>query len=82
MVKLNPSGNTLLFGTYLGGNLSDQGNGIAVDNAGNVYIAGQARSTNFLVQNARQSTYGGGTADAFVAKIDTGSWVYLPLVLR
>ena len=83
VVKLNPGGSTLLFGTYLGGNLSDQGNGIAADNAGNVYIAGQARSTNFPVQNARQSTYGGGVADAFVAKINTGGQqVFLPIVLR
>lgn len=82
VVKVNPGGNTLLFGTYLGGNLSDQGNGIAADNAGNIYIAGQARSNNFPVQNARQSSYGGGSADAFVAKINTGSGVYLPIILR
>lgn len=82
VVKLNPTGNALLFGTYLGGNLSDQGNAIAADNVGNIYIAGQARSTNFPVQNARQPSYGNGAADAFVVKIDAGSEVYLPVVLR
>lgn len=56
--KVGPDG-TLLACTYLGGNATDVPEGIAVDSAGNVYIGGQTRSTNFPVTaNAYQSTYG------------------------
>ena len=34
IVKLNPAGNGLVYGTYLGGNASDSANGIAVDAVG------------------------------------------------
>src|SRR5262249_35738374 len=58
----------LVYSTYLGGGSSDVGNGIAVDSAGNVYVAGDTTSTNFTA-NALQQTSGGGQ-DAFVAKIN------------
>jgi hypothetical protein len=35
VVKLNSTGNALIYSTYLGGSGNDQGNGIAVDGAGN-----------------------------------------------
>ena len=40
VLKLNPAGNTLVYSTYLGGNASDNGNGIAVDAAGDAYVVG------------------------------------------
>ena len=57
VVKLNPSGTALLYSTLLGGrpagndssNLNDVGNAIAVDSAGNAYVAGQTRSPDFPV---------------------------------
>jgi uncharacterized protein (TIGR03437 family) len=66
--KLSPSGNALVFSTYLGGNGYDLGNGIAVDTAGAVYVAGQTGSTDFPVQSAYQSVNRGGL-DAFVTKL-------------
>src|SRR5439155_14687294 len=36
--KLNPFGNMLIYSTYVGGSGNDQGNGIAVDLAGNAYV--------------------------------------------
>jgi hypothetical protein len=68
VTKLNPAG-TLLYSTFLGGNGDDAGNAIAVDAAGNAYVAGTTNSTTFPVQGAFQSTLGGGN-DAFVAKLD------------
>jgi hypothetical protein len=65
VTKLDPSGN-LLYSTYLGGNGSDAGNGIAVDSSGRAYVAGQTTSTNFPVLNALQST-NSGQSDAFVS---------------
>lgn len=38
---------TLVYASYLGGGGDDYGNGIAVDSAGNAYIAGTTSSTNF-----------------------------------
>jgi len=72
VAKLNPSGSTLIYCTYLGGSWDDRATGIAVDSTGNVYIAGQTSSPNFPVtSNALQRTLGGGR-DAFVAKLNPG----------
>jgi hypothetical protein len=63
----------LVYSTYLGGSGQDSGFGIAVDTSGNVYLAGQAFSTDFPTANALQSE-NAGPPDAFVAKLDaTGS---------
>jgi hypothetical protein len=64
----NPTNCSLLYSTYLGGEYSDYGYGIAVDSAGSAYIVGQTRSTNFPVYNAYQATLNGSN-DTFLAKI-------------
>jgi hypothetical protein len=68
VTKLSPGG-TLLYSTFIGGSGDDAGNAIAVDAAGNAYVAGTTNSTAFPVQGAFQSTLRGGN-DAFVAKLD------------
>lgn len=68
--KVSPDGSSLVYSTYLGGQRSDIGNGIAVDTAGAAYITGSTSSLNFPLQNPLQGTYGGGDLDAFVAKIN------------
>jgi uncharacterized protein (TIGR03437 family) len=70
IVKLNPAGTTRLFSTYAGGNGNDFGNAIAVDGAGNAYIAGDTTSTSFPVFSAIQANPG-GVVDGFVIKLDT-----------
>jgi hypothetical protein len=71
IVKLDPAGN-IVYSSYLGGSGGNEsGNGIAVDNNGNAYIAGRTNSTDFPTHNAAQGTYGGDIADAFVAKVNT-----------
>ncbi len=71
VVKLNPAGNALVYSSYLGGSTYDAVNGIAVDAAGNAYVAGYTDSPNFptaaALQPARAGTFGN---DAFVAKIN------------
>lgn len=52
----------------LGGTGNEFSSGIAVDAAGNTYIAGSTDSTDFPVANAAQSTLAGET-DAFITKI-------------
>jgi len=47
VTKLNPAGSALVYSTYLGGFQIDDGMAIAVDAAGNAYVAGQTDSSNF-----------------------------------
>ncbi len=74
VAKINPTGSALVYSTYLGGSSYDGGFGIAVDGAGNAYVACQTSSTDFPTANPLQPTYGGGSDDAAVAEINpTGS---------
>ena len=60
----------LEYSTYLGGSDSDNcGGGIAIDAAGNAYVAGSTSSTDFPTQNPYQPTYG-GDRDAYVTKLN------------
>ncbi len=45
VAELNPSGNALLYFSYLGGNGADAASAIALDLAGNVFVAGWTMST-------------------------------------
>jgi hypothetical protein len=75
IAKFDPDGASLLYSTFVGGDgdcpggSCETGTGIAVDAAGNAFICGFTQSTSFPVTNGLQSTYGGGSFDAFVAKI-------------
>src|SRR5207302_5061539 len=69
VVKFNPSGNTLLYATYIGGRGEDKGAAIAVDSGGQAYVTGSTASTNFPVAAAFQSALGGSKA-AFVLKLN------------
>jgi len=74
VTKFNPSGSALVYSTYLGGSLWDEGSGIAVDSAGNAYVTGATGSADFPTMNPLQPTFGGGYDDAFVSKLNsTGS---------
>lgn len=70
VTKLTPSGGGLAYSTYLGGSLADTGAGIAVDATGAAYVTGQTASSDFpATGGAVQATYQGGSADAFVTKL-------------
>jgi hypothetical protein len=60
----------IVYSTYLGGSANDSGEGITVDGSGNIYVIGGTDSTNFPIQNAYDSSYGGGANDVFVTKLD------------
>jgi hypothetical protein len=57
-----------LYSTYLGGGDIDYGRGIAADSAGNAYVTGGTRSTNFPTANPLQSAIR-SYPNAFVAKL-------------
>ena len=71
--EFNPNavtGSQLLYSTYLGGTGDDVGYGIATDGT-NAYVTGSTGSPDFPVTGTGvyQSLYGGGTSDAFLAKL-------------
>ncbi len=66
--KLNASGDSLVYSTFLGGSSLDSARGIAVK--GNaVYVTGQTYSSDFPVTSNAYQTHNGGGGDGFVAKI-------------
>ncbi len=78
VTKLNSSGNSLIFSTYLGGSSTEQFPFIAVDASGNAYVTGQTSSTNFPTLNPYQTDQ--GSVDAFVTKFSSsGSLIYSTL---
>ena len=76
VMKLNAAGSALVYSTYLGGNNTDAGQGIAVDPAGNAYVVGYTYATNFPTANAVQPARG-GSQDAFVTKYNADGTAYL-----
>ena len=76
VTKVNAAGDALVYSTYLGGSSGEFGLAIAVDAAGNAFVAGLTGSADFPTKNPIQDLFGGGLFkfDAFVAKLDsTGS---------
>jgi len=69
LTKINPSGSSIIYSTYLGGNADDLCSGLAVDASGNVYMSGYATSSNFPLMNPMQPSPAGGLYDVFVAKV-------------
>ncbi len=70
VAKLNASGSSLIFSTYLGGTGMESGNAIALDSTGSPVIVGDTTSTNLKVSaGAFQSKLSGSQQDVFVAKL-------------
>ena len=70
--KLDASGSSRVYGTYLGGTLEDLASDIAVDAAGNAYITGATFSANFPTANAFDpSKAPDGREDAIVARLNS-----------
>jgi uncharacterized repeat protein (TIGR01451 family) len=84
VAKLAPAAGgaaSLVYSTYLGGGADDEGEGIAVDTAGNAYVTGYTNSRDFPTAQAFQPVCGVGCGigfvDAFVTKLNaTGAMVF------
>jgi hypothetical protein len=73
--KISPTGQGLVYSTYLGGSQNDFGYRIAVDSSGNAYVTGTTQSPNFPSTNRLNLAFGeNGTNainfDAFFTKFD------------
>ncbi len=69
IAKLNPTGASLAYSTFLGGTADDLGTAIAVDSAGAAYITGVTSSSDFPLTDAFQST-NAAAFNAIVASLD------------
>ena len=70
--KIAADGGSLVYSTYVGGETHDGAFGIAVNALGGAHVVGYSASTNFPLVSALQTTYGGGSRDAFVTKVTPG----------
>ncbi|MBN2547987.1 MAG: SBBP repeat-containing protein, partial [Anaerolineales bacterium] len=71
VVKLNGAGSAVIYATYLGGNSTEGGGGIAVDASGAAYVTGSTASTNFpTTPGAMDTSYNGGSYDVFMTKLN------------
>jgi len=72
VAKLDPTGSTLVYSTYLGSNTDDTANGIALDASGNAYVTGATASSGFPNNGAVACLGTKSTGnDAYVLKLDT-----------
>jgi RHS repeat-associated protein len=72
VLKLNPDGTDLIYGTFLGSEHDDVGLDVAVDSSGAATLTGTiyASGTGFPVTTGSfDTTYNGGHSDAFVTRI-------------
>src|SRR5262245_13403414 len=76
--KLVPSGQALIYSTYLGGTDRDIGGLVAVDAAGDAYVGGSTIPPDFPLLNAFQTKGAAGkNYDAIIAKLSgAGALLY------
>jgi hypothetical protein len=75
VVKLDPTGSTLLYATYLDGHgFNDIGNGIAVDAAGNAYVTGSLEGLALTTQVFAAKLDAGGSPVYFVSFGSPDGW--------
>jgi urease beta subunit len=76
ITKLNSTGTNLLYSTYFGGSTFDNINGIALDSAGDAYVAGWTQSSDFPTTSGAFQTSYEGSWMGFIAEFNlpaTGS---------
>jgi len=68
VTELNTTGSALVHSTLLGGTGSDSGVDVRLDGSGNIYVTGQADSSDFPTTNGAFQRSLRGESDAFVTK--------------
>lgn len=75
VTKLNEDGTSLVFSTYFGGSNYDEPTSLAIDNLGNIFLAGATKSTNLptstnAYQASKQNNY---EDDIFIVKLNNNA---------
>lgn len=71
ITKFNPTGNALIYSTYLGGSGDEMPHSIVVDQNNNLIVAGKTFSTNYPVTTSAFDTSANGGIDIFVTKFNS-----------
>ncbi|MCU1304671.1 MAG: repeat containing protein [Candidatus Sulfotelmatobacter sp.] len=69
ITKLDPTGSTLVYSTYMGGSGGDQSYGIGIDSNGNALVGGTTGSSDFPLVNSYTTFSGFTTTYAFVLSL-------------
>ncbi|MGD2072676.1 MAG: SBBP repeat-containing protein [Candidatus Thorarchaeota archaeon] len=72
--KLSPSGDSLHYSTFIGGNSHDNGEAIRIDESGNAFILGLTQSTNFPTTPDALDSWGDGStgsSDVAIMKLSS-----------
>lgn len=74
VTKINPSGTSLVYSTYLGGSSNDVAVAIALDGVGNAHVVGTTFSSNFPVTPGAFDNTPGPCClgDGFLSKLNSG----------
>jgi len=75
--KLNYTGSTLIYSTFLGGVNDELGRGIAIDLSGNAYVTGDTDSSDFPTTANAYDTSNNGGRDVFVLKLNSAGSMLL-----
>jgi uncharacterized protein (TIGR03437 family) len=70
VVKLNPTGEAAVYASILGGHGDSSAGAVAVDSAGNAYLAGSTDAADFPLTSAAFQKSAAGNTDAFVVKLN------------
>jgi hypothetical protein len=70
LVKFSSNGSRI-WGTYYGGSGYDDGNAIAIDASGNVYLGGRTSSTTDIASTGAYDVTLSGSTDAFILKFSS-----------
>jgi hypothetical protein len=74
VAKLNSTGSTLVYSTYVGGSLVESASAITVDASNNVYVSGLVQYNSFPTTAGAYDTTFNGATDIFAVKLNaTGS---------
>ncbi len=85
VTKIDAAGTSLLYSGFIGGSGSDSALGIALDAAGNAYVAGRTKSTEttfpdgdgFGALTGPDTTYNGADEDGFFVKVNAAGTGFL-----
>jgi hypothetical protein len=70
LFKMSTNCSSLLYSTYLGAEINENGNDVTVDSHGNAYVTGWTNSEDFPTKNAFCDTLSGEGRDAFLTVVN------------